>query len=106
MLVLLAAHHFTRINGMVLCWIAFVLTRPLGATAGDVLSKPHGGLNWGTKWTSAALSAALIGLIIYQSIQTRRHPLEPLPAPTHQRTGEPQKPNGELVTQSAAPEPA
>jgi uncharacterized membrane-anchored protein len=99
MLVLLAAHYFTRINGMVLFWIAFVLTRPLGATGGDSLSKPHelGGLAWGTEWTSAALLAVMIALIIYQAVQIRRHPLDPLPAPVHRRTGEPQRPNGELV---------
>jgi uncharacterized membrane-anchored protein len=99
MLALLAAHYFTRINGMVLFWIAFVLTRPLGATAGDFLSKPrdHGGLGWGTMWTSATLVAALVGLIAYQSIHIRRHPLDPVPAPVHRRTGEPQRPNGRLV---------
>jgi uncharacterized membrane-anchored protein len=99
MTALLAAHFFTHINGMLLFWIAFVLTRPLGATAGDFLSKPHdhGGLNWGTMWTSATLLAVLIGLVIHQALHIRRHPLEPLPAPTHRRTGEPQRPNGELV---------
>jgi uncharacterized membrane-anchored protein len=99
MLALLAAHHFTPINGMVLFWIAFVLTRPLGANGGDFLSKPldHGGLNLGTTWTSAALLATLVALIAYQTIHIRRHPLDPLPVPTHRRTGEPQKPNGELV---------
>ncbi|MBC2644560.1 MULTISPECIES: hypothetical protein [unclassified Rhodococcus (in: high G+C Gram-positive bacteria)] len=100
MLTLLAAHYFTRINGMLLFWVAFVLTRPLGATAGDFLSKPldHGGLAWGTMWTSAALLSVLIGLIIYQSIHLRSHPLDPLPAPVHRRTGSPQQPNGALVT--------
>ena len=99
MMALLAAHYYTHINGMLLFWIAFVLTRPLGATAGDFLSKPHdhGGLNWGTMWTSATLLAVLIGLVFYQALHVRRHPLEPLPAPTHRRTGEPQRPNGELV---------
>lgn len=103
MLALLAAHYFTRINAMVLFWIAFVLTRPLGATGGDFLSKPLdlGGLNWGTKWTSAALVAILIALITYQAIHIRRHPLEPVPAPTHRRTGAPQRPNGELVAKAA-----
>ena len=99
MLALLVAHYFTRINGMVLFWIAFVLTRPLGATAGDFLSKPldHGGLNLGTMWTSAALVVMLVGLVAYQTIRISRHPLDPLPAPVHRRTGEPQQPNGELV---------
>jgi uncharacterized membrane-anchored protein len=92
MLALLVAHHRTRINGTVLFWIAFVLTRPLGATGGDFLSKPrdHGGLAWGTMWTSAALLAVLIALIVYQAIHIRRHPLHPVPAPARLRTGQPQ----------------
>lgn len=97
MVALLAAHYYTRINAMILFWIAFILTRPLGATLGDFLSKPrdHGGLQWGTLWTSAALLAALIA---YQIVQIRRHPLTPLPEPVNGRTGEPQQPNGDLVT--------
>ncbi|KAF0958974.1 hypothetical protein MLGJGCBP_07933 [Rhodococcus sp. T7] len=104
MLLLLAAHYFTRINAMLLFWIAFVLTRPLGATAGDSLSKPieKGGLNWGTMWTSAALLAAMVGLIIYQAIHLRHHPLDPLPAPIDRRTGDRQKPNGALVPEDRA----
>ncbi len=101
MLALLAARYFSRINGMVLFWIAFVLTRPLGATGGDSLSKPHelGGLGWGTEWTSAALFGLLVGLVIYQAIQVRHHPLAPIPLPVNRRTGEPQQPNGELVSE-------
>jgi uncharacterized membrane-anchored protein len=93
MLLLLAAHYLTRINPMVLFWIAFVLTRPLGATAGDSLSKPRalGGLGWGTTWPSAALVAVLIALIVYQTIQVRRHPLEPVPVPAHRRTAAPER---------------
>ena len=100
MVVLLAAHYYTRINGMLLFWVAFVLTRPLGATVGDALSKPsdHGGLNWGTTWTSATLLAVLIGLILYQANRLRHHPLEPLPAPIHRSSGAPQAPNGTLFT--------
>jgi uncharacterized membrane-anchored protein len=103
MLLLVAGHYFTRINAMVLFWIAFVLTRPLGATVGDFLSKPHdhGGMAWGTMWTSATLLAILIALITYHAVHVRRNPLNPLPAPVHRRTGEPQRPNGELVAQSA-----
>ena len=44
------ATTFTRINKVVLFWVAFVLTRPFGATFGDLLTKPvaKGGLNFGT----------------------------------------------------------
>jgi uncharacterized membrane-anchored protein len=100
MLALLAGHYFTRINGLLLFWIAFILTRPLGTVVGNILSKEHerGGMNWGTTWTSAALLAALIGLVAYQTADVRRHPLRPLPAPVNRRTGEPQRPNGELIT--------
>jgi len=42
-----ALHFFTRVPKAVLFWAAYVLTRPLGATVGDLLTKPfdHGGLN-------------------------------------------------------------
>ncbi|TSE01704.1 hypothetical protein FOS14_02880 [Skermania sp. ID1734] len=102
MLALLAAHYSTPINSMLLFWPAFVLTRPLGATAGDALSKPrdHGGLAWGTEWTTAALVAVLVGLVVYQTIQVRRHPLDPVPALVNRRTGEPEQPNGALVSVS------
>ena len=39
MVALLAAHYFPRINGMLLFWIAFILTRPLGAVLGNILSR-------------------------------------------------------------------
>jgi uncharacterized membrane-anchored protein len=46
MVVIVALHYLTNINGIVLFWIAFVLTRPLGAAGGDSLTKPtsEGGL--------------------------------------------------------------
>jgi uncharacterized membrane-anchored protein len=100
MLVILALHYLTNINSMLLFWIAFVLTRPLGAAGGDYLIKPkdEGGLGWGTFWGSMALFVVLVALVIYQTTQVRRHPLEPLPYPVNRRTGEPQEPNGEVVT--------
>jgi len=97
---LLALHYWTRVNGMLLFWLAFVLTRPLGANLGNVLTKEHqrGGLEWGTTWTSAALLVALIALVAYQVVDIRRHPLRPLPAPKHGRTGARQRPNGAVVS--------
>ncbi|MCA1836202.1 MAG: hypothetical protein LC721_07715 [Actinobacteria bacterium] len=106
MLLLAAAHYLTTINGTLLFWIAFVLTRPLGATAGDSLSKPldHGGLNWGTEGTSAALLGILVVLVLHQIIHLRRHPLEPVPAPMNRRTGGPEQLNGR--TTAPMPQPA
>ncbi|WP_405139879.1 hypothetical protein [Nocardia sp. NBC_01388] len=67
MAVILAAHYFTDISGVLLFWLAFILTRPLGATVGDLFSKSHdkGGLGFGTYGTTAVLLAVLIGGIAY-----------------------------------------
>jgi uncharacterized membrane-anchored protein len=99
MVVIVAAHYLTGINGTLLFWLAFVLTRPLGAAGGDSLTKPvdEGGLGWGTAWGSTALCAVLIVLVACQTWHLRRHPLPPLPAPVHHRTGVPQRPNGAAV---------
>lgn len=101
MMLIVAAHFGTRINTMVLFWLAFILTRPLGAAGGDYLTKPtdEGGLGLGTMWGSAVLLGLLAVFISYESIRLRRHPLEPLQAPVHRRTGVPQHPNGELIVQ-------
>jgi uncharacterized membrane-anchored protein len=97
---LLAAHYFTRINGMLLFWIAFILTRPLGAVLGNILrkSRDHGGLDWGNAGATGVLVAALIGLVAHQTVQVHRNRLLPLPGPINRRTGEPQRPNGQLIT--------
>jgi uncharacterized membrane-anchored protein len=103
MLVLLAAHYFTKINGILLFWIAFILTRPWGAEVGNILSRSrdHGGLGLGNAGASAILIAILVALVGYQIVDVRRHPLEPLPLPMNRHTGQPQRPNGEVVTVAA-----
>lgn len=69
-----AAKYVTRISHVVLFWLAFVLTRPFGATLGDFLSKPldHGGLGFGTVGSSAALAITLIVLVAGAVWSTRR----------------------------------
>ena len=61
------AFFFTRISKTLLFWIAFVLTRPFGATLGDVLtkSKEKGGLGFGTIGSSLILGTILGILILY-----------------------------------------
>jgi len=56
------AHRFTRLPKTLLFWVAFVLTRPLGATVGDLLTKPHakGGLDLGTIPASALIALAVV----------------------------------------------
>ncbi|MFD1797371.1 hypothetical protein FQV27_10420 [Paracoccus aurantiacus] len=48
-------------------WIAYILTRPLGASFGDFLSQPvaNGGLGLGTTVTSIAFLAIILGLVGY-----------------------------------------
>ncbi|MCY7363697.1 MAG: hypothetical protein LH629_16760 [Ignavibacteria bacterium] len=65
--VVVLAYYYTKISSVVLFWIAFVLTRPFGATFGDLMTKTteKGGLNFGTKGSSLVLFSILISLIIY-----------------------------------------
>jgi uncharacterized membrane-anchored protein len=56
----------TRVSKTLLFWMAFVLTRPLGATMGDLLTKTHtqGGLGFGTIGSSLILAVILVVLIL------------------------------------------
>ncbi|MBV8539277.1 MAG: hypothetical protein JO063_01545 [Pseudonocardiales bacterium] len=82
MVLILAAHYFTPVSGVLLFWMAFVLTRPLGATVGDFFSKPlaKGGLDLGTVGSSAALTTVLLSLIGYTLIMQRKLARRPVPA--------------------------
>jgi uncharacterized membrane-anchored protein len=71
--VVAAAHYFTSISSSVLFWAAYVLTRPLGATLGDTLTKPHaeGGLELGRITSSLVIAALMITAIILSSRRAR-----------------------------------
>ncbi len=58
-------HYTTRLSSVALFWIAFVLTRPFGATLGDMLTKSHekGGLDFGTIGSSMVLLSILVVLV-------------------------------------------
>lgn len=69
-LVLIAlAYFFTAISHTMLFWSAFILTRPLGATLGDLLTKPHdhGGLNLSRFTSSYVIAAFMIVCILFFS---------------------------------------
>ncbi|MEC4015392.1 COG4705 family protein [Streptomyces sp. H27-D2] len=67
------AHSALKLNAVVAFWIAYILTRPLGASLGDYLSQPRGsgGLGLGTVGTSALFLATILGLVIHLTV-TRR----------------------------------
>ncbi|HEY4333243.1 MAG TPA: hypothetical protein VGM78_11760, partial [Ilumatobacteraceae bacterium] len=72
---LVAALRFAlHANAVLTFWIAYVLTRPLGASTGDYLSSPNdeGGLNMGTAVTTVAFLATILAIVIYLTVQERR----------------------------------
>jgi uncharacterized membrane-anchored protein len=60
-------------NAILAFWIAYVLTRPLGASLGDLLSQPtaNGGLGLGTVVTSAIFLVMILGLVAYMTAAQR-----------------------------------
>jgi uncharacterized membrane-anchored protein len=76
-LLLVAALYFwTDISRVFLFWAAFILTRPLGATVGDLLDKPlsHGGLALSRPLASAVLAIFIVGCILLLPQRAGTHP--------------------------------
>ena len=72
-----ALHFGAKMNAVLSFWIAYILTRPLGASIGDLMAqKPkHGGLGLGTTGTSAIFLTTILGLVVFLTI-TRRDRIE------------------------------
>ena len=66
LMVVAAVYYWTNISRVLLFWVAFILTRPLGATVGDFLDKPlrDGGLALSRPIASAVLAAFVVICII------------------------------------------
>ncbi len=64
-------YFVTEIPRTILFWAAFILTRPLGATLGDILTKPlaEGGLNLGRIQSSLALAAFMAACIMLTNLR-------------------------------------
>jgi len=64
------AHLGLKLNAVFAFWIAYILTRPLGASIGDGMSQPHklGGLELGTTGTSAIFLTVILALVIFLSV--------------------------------------
>jgi uncharacterized membrane-anchored protein len=80
--VVAALHFLTKIPTSILFWAAYVLTRPLGATLGDTLTKPtaQGGLNLGRFWSSFVILVLMVVLVLVTPLRKRGKPGEPVAA--------------------------
>ncbi len=69
-------YFYTNVSRTVLFWAAFILTRPLGATVGDLLDKPvsNGGLALGRFQASGVLVVAIIVCILLIPQRAGQHP--------------------------------
>tara|TARA_R100000687_G_scaffold65543_1_gene54246 strand:+ start:284 stop:1078 length:795 start_codon:yes stop_codon:yes gene_type:complete len=67
--VIYMAYLFAGLNGILAFWMAYILTRPLGASIGDLLSQDvaNGGLGFGPILTSAGFLAVIVAVIIYMT---------------------------------------
>ena len=68
------ACFYTKLSRTLLFWSAFILTRPLGATVGDLLTKPvaNGGLNLSRFSSSLIIAVFMIGCILIMSRRALR----------------------------------
>jgi uncharacterized membrane-anchored protein len=67
------AHVYLQLDSILAFWLAYILTRPLGASIGDYLSQPAdvGGLGLGTTLTSLVFLLAMVGVVVYLTLSHR-----------------------------------
>ncbi len=67
------AYFIFKLNAVLSFWLAYILTRPLGASFGDLLSQPtdYGGLGLGTIVTSLVFLGCIAAIVAYMSIVNR-----------------------------------
>jgi uncharacterized membrane-anchored protein len=78
LVVVVALYFWTSVSRVTLFWVAFILTRPLGATLGDFLDKPvsHGGLDVSRPLASTVIAALIVAAIIVLPQRPGQHPGE------------------------------
>jgi uncharacterized membrane-anchored protein len=72
--VVVAVLHFgLKMNAILSFWLAYILTRPLGASIGDYLASPteEGGLGLGTNLTSIIFLSTILFLVVFLAITKR-----------------------------------
>jgi uncharacterized membrane-anchored protein len=73
LIAIVAIGYRMKVNAILTFWIAYILTRPLGASIGDYLSQPsdEGGLALGTVITSLLFLIAIVGFVLYLTVSRR-----------------------------------
>jgi uncharacterized membrane-anchored protein len=68
------SYYYFRMNAVLAFWLAYILTRPLGASIGDLLSQPakSGGFGLGTVGTSMLFLSVITSLIIYLGLKQKK----------------------------------
>jgi uncharacterized membrane-anchored protein len=76
LIAVVALYYWTAVSRVTLFWVAFILTRPLGATVGDLLDKPvaDGGLALSRPLASAVIAGVMVALLIILPQRPGRHP--------------------------------
>jgi uncharacterized membrane-anchored protein len=76
LLAVVALYYWTAVSRVTLFWVAFILTRPLGATVGDFIDKPaaDGGLALSRPLASAVIAVIIVALLIVLPQRPGRHP--------------------------------
>jgi len=75
LVILVAVYYFTKMSRTFIFWAAFVLTRPLGAVLGDLLTKPidHGGFDLSRIMSSVFLAGLMLTLLVLSPRPTGRN---------------------------------
>lgn len=65
------AYYLLDLDGILAFWLAYILTRPLGASLGDLMSQPveYGGLGFGTTFTSLMFLGCIIALVLSMTLR-------------------------------------
>jgi uncharacterized membrane-anchored protein len=84
-----ASHLAFGANAVLTFWIAYILTRPLGASLGDGFAQPRtdGGLGLGTTWTSLLFLVTILVVVAYLAVSKRDQSMAP-PAEIPEMAGE------------------
>ena len=75
---MVGTYFYTNVSHTLLFWSAFILTRPLGATLGDLLDKPlaGGGLALSRITASAILAVFIVGCVLLLPQKAGKYPGE------------------------------